>query len=56
MKVNEKKPDTKKTTAKKANLKSEFLSDKILAYCGYKLEGNKLVSTGNYNPVPYQGL
>ncbi len=30
--------------------------DKIFAYCGYKLVGNNLVATGNYNPVPYQGL
>ena len=51
----------KKNTARKnsvphASTKSDLLQDKILAYCGYKLVGKKLVATGSYNPVPYQGL
>ena len=32
--------------------KDELLSPEILAYCGYKLEGNKLVPIA-YNPIPY---
>lgn len=55
MKTNEKKA-SKKTTVSKASVKSNLLNEKLLAYCGYKLVGNKLVSTGTYNPVPYQGL
>ena len=48
----------KKKTAKKNSVpyaftKSDLLQDKILAYCGYKLVGKKLVATGSYNPVPY---
>ena len=58
MKVNEKKSLNKKSVNNtSASLpKTDILSDKILAYCGYKLVGNKLVPTGNYNPIPYEGL
>lgn len=56
MKAAGKKSSTKKTVTKKSIDRSGLLSDKILAYCGYKLVGNKLVSTGKYNPVPYEGL
>ena len=55
MKKNENKT-TKKNNVAKTSEKSNLLNDKILAYCGYKLVGKKLVSTGAYNPVPYQGL
>ena len=56
MKTTEKRSSTKKNVSKKSIDKSILLSDKVLAYCGYKLVGNKLVSTGKYNPVPYEGL
>ena len=58
MKTNEKKSVNKKTVTNTSDTvqKTDILSVKILAYCGYKLVGNKLVSTGNYNPVPYEGL
>ena len=51
-----KKKISKKNSVSSVSTKSALLQDKILAYCGYKLVGNKLVATGNYNPVPYQGL
>lgn len=47
---------SKKKSIPRASIKSDLLQDKILAYCGYKLIGKRLVATGNYNPVPYQGL
>ena len=50
MKTNEKKT-AKKNPVSKASAKSSLLNDKILGYWGYKL-----VATGTYNPVPYQGL
>ncbi len=56
MKSNEKKTASKKSSVSNASAKSSLLDDKILSYCGYKLVGNKLVATGTYNPVPYQGL
>ena len=56
MKVDEKKSLKKKTVTKNSVDRSGLLSDKILAYCGYKLVGKKLVPTGSYNPVPYEGL
>lgn len=46
----------KKNSVLRTSTKSDLLQDKILAYCGYKLVGKKLVATGSYNPVPYQGL
>ena len=47
----------KKNNSKQTSeAKSTITQEKILNYCGYKLIGNKLVATGNYNPVPYQGL
>ncbi|MBO7638347.1 MAG: hypothetical protein J6S91_05160 [Treponema sp.] len=55
MKTNETKT-TKKTSVGKTSEKSTLLNAKTLAYCGYKLVGKKLVSTGTYNPVPYKGL
>ena len=54
MKINEKKLPRK--NIQKSSAKTGILSEKNLAYCGYKLVGNKLVPTGEYNPVPYQGL
>jgi hypothetical protein len=36
--------------------KSNTNQEKIFAYCGYKLEGKKLVAAGTYNPIPYEGL
>lgn len=45
-----------KKSVPQASAKSDLLQDKVLAYCGYKLVGKKLVATGEYNPVPYQGL
>lgn len=32
--------------------KDQLLNEDVLAYCGYKLEGNKLVPT-YYEPNPY---
>lgn len=32
--------------------KGQLLNEDVLAYCGYKLEGNKLVPT-YYEPDPY---
>ena len=51
-----KKKVSKKNYVPRASKNSVILQDKILAYCGYKLVGKKLVATGNYNPVPYKGL
>lgn len=34
----------------------QLLSIDMLAYCGYKVEKSNLVPTGNYNPVPYEGI
>ncbi len=34
----------------------QLLSIDMLAYCGYKVEQSNLVPTGNYNPVPYEGI
>ncbi|MBD5408155.1 MAG: hypothetical protein HDR54_01975 [Treponema sp.] len=51
-----KKKTAKKNSASRTFTESDLLQDKILAYCGYKFVGKKLVATGNYNPVPYQGL
>lgn len=51
-----KKKTAKKNSVPHASTKSDLLQNKILAYCGYKFVGKKLVTTGNYNPVPYQGL
>ncbi|MCM1321067.1 MAG: hypothetical protein NC041_05270 [Bacteroides sp.] len=51
-----KKKSAKKNSVSQSSAKSAVLQDKILAYCGYKLVGKKLVATGSYNPVPYQGL
>ena len=45
-----------KTTKRVSVPKSSITQEKILEYCGYKLVGNKLIATGSYNPIPYQGL
>ncbi len=50
------KKTSKKNSASRSSTKANLFQDKILAYCGYKLVNKKLVTTGNYNPVPYQGL
>lgn len=34
----------------------ELLAPDVLAYCGYKFENNKIIPSGFYNPIPYQGL
>ena len=34
----------------------DLLDPNLLDYCGYKLEGNKLVPNGKYDPIPYKGL
>ncbi len=42
--------DSKKT--KSGFTPEQLLDENVLAYCGYRLEGNKLVST-YYEPNPY---
>ncbi|MCR5126230.1 MAG: hypothetical protein K6B43_13725 [Treponema sp.] len=55
MKPTQKTQSAKNSSNKKtATVKKNF--DAILAYCGYKLDGEKIVATEKYNPVPYQGL
>ena len=55
MKPTQKTQSAKNSSNKKtATVKKNF--DEILAYCGYKLDGKKIVATEKYNPVPYQGL
>ena len=56
MKETAKKLPRKSMGVQKASEKTGLLSEKNLAYCGYKLVGNKLIPTGKYNPVPYEGL
>ncbi len=56
MKETAKKLPRKSMGVQKAAAKTGLLSEKNLAYCGYKLVGNKLIPTGKYNPVPYEGL
>jgi hypothetical protein len=34
------------------NITTKLLDENVLAYCGYRLEGNKLVET-YYEPDPY---
>lgn len=45
----------RKNSVSRSSAKPAVLQDKILAYCGYRLVGKKLVAAA-YNPVPYQGL
>lgn len=56
MKTTTKNSQNSTNSISSATKKAVGLTDKILAYCGYKLVGNKLVATGTYNPIPYQGL
>lgn len=56
MKESVKKLSGKTIHVQKTSVKTGLLSAKNLAYCGYKLVGNKLIPTGKYNPVPYEGL
>lgn len=56
MKESVKKLPGKTIHVQKTSVKTGLLSAKNLAYCGYKLVGNKLIPTGKYNPVPYEGL
>ena len=56
LKIKTKKTPKKITSSKDSLINIKVSRDKILEYCGYKLEGNKLVATNTNNPVPYQGL
>lgn len=51
IKTSKKTENTKKSSSVSS---SNFFT--ILDYCGYRLEGKKIVSSGKYNPVPYKGI
>lgn len=48
--------NTKKQTLNVRSKKNNPDIGNILAYCGYKLEGKKIVPSAVYNPVPYEGI
>ena len=48
--------EAKKRTLNVRSKKTNSDIGNILAYCGYKLEGKKIVPSAVYNPVPYEGI